>query len=101
MRFETIEIRRSWSDLRAVFAILMHGVAPHMCDQVVCPLLDQEAGGRSPGFLLLAMALGDPAPWQPSSTSHNHHSRRTGHSHGILRNPHSNRTPGTHPPPRT
>src|SRR5258706_1352460 len=36
------------------------GVAPHMCDQVVRPLLDQGAGGRSPGFLLLAMALGDP-----------------------------------------
>jgi len=45
----------------------MHGVAPHMCDQVVRPLLDQGAGGRSPGFLLLTMALGDPAPWQPSS----------------------------------
>src|SRR6266404_8995148 len=32
----------------------MHGVAPHMCDQVVRPLLDQGAGGRSPGFLLRA-----------------------------------------------
>jgi len=32
-----------------------------MCDWVVRPLLDQGAGGRSPGFLLLAMALGDPA----------------------------------------
>ena len=39
----------------------MHGVAPHMCDQVVRPWLDQGAGGRSPGFLLLAMALGGPA----------------------------------------
>jgi len=25
-------------------------VAPHMCDQVVRPLLDQGAGGRSPGL---------------------------------------------------
>ena len=32
-----------------------------MCDQVVRPLLDQGAGGRSPGFLLLATALGDAA----------------------------------------
>src|SRR5260370_18488922 len=39
----------------------MHGVAPHMCDQVVRPLLDQGAGVRPPGFLLLAMALGGPA----------------------------------------
>src|SRR5258708_15755344 len=31
-----------------------------MCDQVVRPLLDQGAGGRSPGFPLLAMALGGP-----------------------------------------
>ena len=37
------------------------GVAPLMCDQVVRPLLDQGAGGRSPGFLLLVMALGDSA----------------------------------------
>src|SRR5258707_14526458 len=39
----------------------MHGVAPHMCDQDVRPLLDQGAGGRSPGYLLLAMAPGGPA----------------------------------------
>jgi hypothetical protein len=39
----------------------MHGVAPHMCDQVGRPLLDRGAGGRSPVFLLLAMALGGPA----------------------------------------
>src|SRR5258707_12093582 len=32
----------------------MEGVAPHMCDQVARPLLDQGAGGRSPGFLLRA-----------------------------------------------
>src|SRR5216683_4921117 len=50
-----------WSDLRADSQSWMHGVAPHMCDQVVRPLLDQGAGGRSPGFLLLAMALGGPA----------------------------------------
>jgi hypothetical protein len=42
-------------------ATWMHGVAPHMCNQVVHPLLDQGAGGRSPGFLLLVMALDDPA----------------------------------------
>src|SRR5258708_40149443 len=35
----------------------MHGVAPHMCDQVVRPLLDQGAGGRSPGFPLLTMRV--------------------------------------------
>src|SRR5713101_1962869 len=28
----------------------MHGVAPHMCGQASRPLLDQGAGGRSPGF---------------------------------------------------
>jgi hypothetical protein len=39
-----------WSDLGADSRSLMHGVAPRMCDQVVLPLLDQGAGGRSPGF---------------------------------------------------
>jgi len=33
----------------------------HGPDRVVRPLFDQGAGGRSPGFPLLAMALGDPA----------------------------------------
>src|SRR5258705_11294450 len=35
----------------------MHGVAPHMCDQVVRPLLDQGAGGRSPGFTAEALQM--------------------------------------------
>jgi hypothetical protein len=35
----------------------MHGVAPHMCDQVVRPLLDQGAGGRSPGFPAEALQM--------------------------------------------
>jgi hypothetical protein len=30
---------------------LMQGVAPQTCDQVTCPLLGGEAGGRSPGFV--------------------------------------------------
>ena len=32
----------------------MHGVAPHMCGQVVRPLLGGGAGGRSPGFIYKA-----------------------------------------------
>jgi hypothetical protein len=32
----------------------MHGVAPHMCDQVGRPLLDRGAGGRSPGFRIVS-----------------------------------------------
>src|SRR4051794_4689859 len=30
--------------------ILMHGVAPHMCDESSATLLGGEAGGRSPGL---------------------------------------------------
>jgi hypothetical protein len=42
--------------------ILMHGVAPHMCDKSSATLLGGEAGGRSPGFLL-ATSLGN-ITWQ-------------------------------------
>ena len=35
----------------------MHGVAPHMCTQVVRSLLGQGAGGRSPGYLPLVAQL--------------------------------------------
>jgi len=38
--------------IAAGFTRHVRGVAPHMCDQVVRPLLDRGARGRSPGFRL-------------------------------------------------
>lgn len=37
---------------------LMQGVAPQTCDQVTCPLLGGEAGGRSPGFVSVMVGCG-------------------------------------------
>jgi hypothetical protein len=54
-----------WSDLKGESQSWMHGVAPHMCDQVVRPLLDQGAGGRSPGFPLFSDGLGDAGSLPP------------------------------------
>jgi len=38
---------------------LMHGVAPHRCDQVAGPLLGGDAGGRSPGVLSSRLGILD------------------------------------------
>ena len=38
---------------------LIHGVAPHRCDQVAGPLLGGDAGGRSPGVLSSRLGILD------------------------------------------